>query len=97
MARLLEAFADSAPGKKYPMIAANGWRHWAEVIPFYDWPSEVRKMIDTTNAIESLNLQLRKVLKNRGHFPSETAGMPPEPSGWRPDPRWGRPGATAQR
>ena len=72
-ARLLEAFAQSAPGQKYPMIAASWRRHWAEVIPFYDWPPEVRKMIYTTNAIESLNMQLRKVLKNRGHFPSEEA------------------------
>ena len=55
------------------MIAASWRRHWAEVIPFYDWPPEVRKMIYTTNAIESLNMQLRKVLKNRGHFPSEEA------------------------
>lgn len=71
--RLLEAFAESALGKKYPMIAASWRRHWAEVIPFYDYPPEVRKMIYTTNAIESLNMQLRKVLKNRGHFPSEEA------------------------
>ena len=60
-------------GQKYPMIAASWRRHWAEVIPFYDWPPEVRKMIYTTNAIESLNMQLRKGLKNRGHFPSEEA------------------------
>jgi transposase-like protein len=72
-ARLLEAFGESELGKKYPMIAASWRRHWAEVIPFYDWSPEVRKMIYTTNAIESLNMQLRKVLKNRGHFPSEEA------------------------
>ena len=71
--RLLEALAQSALGQKYPMIAASWRRHWAEVIPFYDDPPEVRKMIDTTNAIESLNMPLRKVLKNRGHFPSEAA------------------------
>ena len=52
----------------------TSWRrHWAEVIPFYDYPPEIRKIIYTTNAIESLNMQLRKVLKNRGHFPSEEA------------------------
>ncbi len=72
-ARLLEAFAESALGKKYPMIAASWRRHWTEVIPFYDYPPEVRKMIYTTNAIESLNMQVRKVIKNRGHFPSEEA------------------------
>jgi putative transposase len=72
-ARRLEEFAASALGQKYPMIAASGRRHWAEVIPIYDYPPEIRKMIYTTNAIESLNMQLRKVLKNRGHFPSEEA------------------------
>ena len=60
--RLLEAFAESALGKKYPMIAASWRRHWAEVIPFYDYPPEVRKMIYTTNAIESLNRQLRNIV-----------------------------------
>ena len=74
-AQQLEEFAQSELGKKYPMIAASWRRHWAEVIPFYDWPPEIRRMIYTTNAIESLNMQLRKVLKNRGHFPSaEAAG-----------------------
>ena len=72
-ARLLEVFAEGALGKKYPMIAASWRRHWAEVIPFYDYPPEVRKMIYTTNAIESLNMQVRKVIKNRGHFPNEAA------------------------
>lgn len=71
--RLLEEFAESPLGKKYPMIAASWRRHWAEGIPFYDWPPEVRKMIYTTNAIESLNMQVRKVIKNRGHFPNEEA------------------------
>lgn len=71
--RVLEAFAASAAGQKYPMIAASWRRHWAEVIPFYDYPPEIRKMIYTTNAIESLNMQVRKVIKNRGHFPNEEA------------------------
>jgi putative transposase len=71
--RLLGEFEGSAMGKKYPMIGASWRRHWAEVIPFYDYPPEIRKIMYTTNAIESLNGQLRKVLKNRGHFPSEEA------------------------
>ena len=66
-------FAESPLGKKYPMIAANWRRHWAEVIPFYDYPPENRMMIYTTNAIESLNMQVRKVIKNRSHFPNEAA------------------------
>ena len=44
-----------------------------QVIPFFAYPQEVRKIIYTTNAIESLNMQLRKVTKNRGHFPSDEA------------------------
>ena len=55
------------------MRAASWRRHWAEVMPFYDYPPEIRKRIDTTNAMESLNLQVRKVVKNRGHVPSEQA------------------------
>jgi len=43
------------------------------VIPFFAYPKEIRKIIYTTNAIESLHMQLRKVLKNRGHFPSDEA------------------------
>ena len=72
-ARLLAAFGESPLGKKYPMITASWRRHWAEVIPFYDYPPEIRKMLYTTNAIESLNMQVRKVIKNRGHFPNEAA------------------------
>jgi transposase-like protein len=71
--RLMEEFAASELGQKYPMIAASWRRHWAEVIPFYDYPPEIRKTIYTTNAIESLNMQVRKVIKNRGHFPNEEA------------------------
>lgn len=74
MGRLrLEEFAEGPWGKKYPTIAPSWRRHWEQVIPFYSYPLEIRKMIYTTNAIESLNMQLRKVLKSRGHFPSDEA------------------------
>jgi len=69
----LEAFDDSAWGKKYPPIAASWRRHWSEVIPFFAYPAEVRKIIYTTNAIESLHMQLRKIIKTRGHFPNDEA------------------------
>lgn len=72
-ARRLDEFAAGVLGQKYPLIAASWRRHWTEVIPFYDWPAEIRKTIYTTNAIESLNMQVRKVIKNRGHFPNEEA------------------------
>lgn len=60
-------------GKKFPMIGQSWRRNWEQVIPFYSYAPEIRKMIYTTNAIESLNMQLRKVLKNRGHFPNDEA------------------------
>ena len=71
-ARLAE-FEKGIWGKKYPMIAQSWRRNWEQVIPFFAYPPEIRKMIYTTNAIESLHMQLRKVLKNRGHFPSDEA------------------------
>jgi transposase-like protein len=60
-------------GRKFPMIGQSWRRNWEQVIPFFAYPPEIRKMIYTTNAIESLHMQLRKVLKNRGHFPSDEA------------------------
>lgn len=71
--RCLAEFEGSDLGKKYKLIGPSWRRHWEEVIPFYSYPPEIRKMIYTTNAIESLHMQLRKVLKNRGHFPSDEA------------------------
>jgi len=72
-AAALEAFAAGSWGLKYPPIAQIWRRHWQEVIPFFAYPLEVRKIIYTTNAIESLHMQVRKVIKNRGHFPNDEA------------------------
>jgi transposase-like protein len=72
-AQRLEEFAQSALGKKLPAIAQSWRRVWEQVIPFFAYPAPIRKIIYTTNAIESLHMQLRKVLKNRGHFPSDEA------------------------
>jgi len=69
----LAAFADSTLGKKYPGAVAVWERAWERFIPFLAFPPEVRKIIYTTNAIESLNYQLRKIIKNRGHFPNDDA------------------------
>jgi len=60
-------------GDKFPPIALTWRRNWEHVIPFFAYPAEVRKIIYTTNAIESLNMSLRKIIKNRGHFPSDDA------------------------
>jgi putative transposase len=69
----LAAFADSNIGKKHPGAVAVWERAWERFIPFLAFPPEVRKIIYTTNAIESLNYQLRKIIKNRGHFPNDEA------------------------
>jgi transposase-like protein len=69
----LREFEQSAWGIKFPTIVAMWQRQWQQVIPFFAYPPEVRKIIYTTNAIESLHMQLRKIVKNRGHFPSDEA------------------------
>ena len=69
---LLE-LADSPLGRQYPAAVAVWQRAWERFIPFLAFPPELRKIIYTTNAIESLNYQLRKIIKNRGHFPNDDA------------------------
>src|SRR5690625_3259112 len=74
-AQALDDFETSPLGQKYP-AAVKTWRNaWQEFIPFLAFPPELRKVIYTTNAIESLNYQLRKVTKNRGHFPNDEAAV----------------------
>lgn len=66
---------DKQFGTQYPG-AVDVWRlAWDEFIPFLDYPPELRKIVYTTNAIESINFQLRKITKNRGHFPDKDAAM----------------------
>jgi len=57
----------------YPSIAQIWRRNWDRIIPFFDYPPEIRRIIYTTNAIESVNMSLRKITKNRGSFPSDEA------------------------
>jgi len=71
----LLAFADSELGRKYPACVRTWQDAWERFIPFLAFPEPVRKVIYTTNAIESLNFQLRKVTKNRGHFPNDDAAV----------------------
>ncbi len=71
--RELDAFADSVWGKKYPHAVATWEAAWERFIPFLAFPPDLRRVIYTTNSIESLNYQLRKVTKNRGHFPNDDA------------------------
>ncbi len=60
---------------KYPAIARLWREQWERVIPFFEFPAEVRKVVYTTNAVESLHMTLRKIIKTRGSFPSEEAAM----------------------
>lgn len=69
----LLTFADSDLGKRYKACVATWENAWEEFVPFMAFPPAVRKIIYTTNAIESLNFQIRKIIKNRGHFPSDDA------------------------
>ena len=69
----LTAFEEGYWGKKYPAIGQSWRRAWAEVIPFYAFPREVRRILYTTNAIEALNAKLRRAVRARGHFPSDDA------------------------
>ena len=69
----LAAFEAGPWGQKFPTVAASWRRAWTHVIPFFAFPPEVRRVIYTTNAIESVNARLRKIIKTRGHFPSDEA------------------------
>jgi putative transposase len=62
-------------GTRYPTIAPIWTRNWDQVIPFFAFPAEIRRIIYTTNAVESLNMSLRRIIKTRGAFPSEEAGI----------------------
>ncbi|WP_430522593.1 IS256 family transposase [Mycolicibacterium poriferae] len=74
-AEAFDDFANSALGQKHPTTVV-AWRNaWDRFTPFLAFPPDVRKVIYTTNAIESLNFQLRKIIKNRGHFPSDAAAI----------------------
>jgi transposase-like protein len=69
----LDAFADGEWGRKFPTVVAAWRRAWDQVIPFFTFPPAIRRVIYTTNAIESINARLRKIIKTRGHFPTDDA------------------------
>jgi len=76
-ARALDDFEASHWRQKHSTVTATWRRAWDRVIPFFAFPPAVRRVIDTTNAIESVNGRLRKIIKTRaktrGHFPSDEA------------------------
>lgn len=71
----LDAFETGPWGGKYPTIAPAWRRQWDQVIPFFAFPPQVRRIIYTTNAIESLNSKLRTSVRGRGHFPNDEAAV----------------------
>jgi len=69
----LDGFEAGIWGQKFPTVVQAWRRAWDRVIPFFAFPPEIRRVIYTTNAIESVNSRLRKIIKTRGHFPSDDA------------------------
>lgn len=60
---------------KYPTIAQSWRRNWERLVPFLAYPAEIRRVIYTTNAVESVNMSLRKIIKNRGSFPTDESAL----------------------
>ena len=71
----LTAFEAGPWGQKYAAIGPSWRRAWTEVVPFYAFPADVRRLLYTTNAIEALNAKLRSAVRTRGHFPTDEAAL----------------------
>jgi putative transposase len=91
----LEAFAHSPEGQQYPTIAPMWARQWEAITPAFAYPPAIRRLLTTTNAIESLHMQLRKIIKTRGHFPTDEAAtkllylaLRNIHKRWQPAPAW---------
>jgi putative transposase len=69
----LDDFERGSWGRKFPTVVASWRRAWTHVIPFFAFPPDVRRLIYTTNSLESVHAQLRKIIKTRGHFPTDEA------------------------
>jgi len=69
----LDAFERGPWGARFPTVVASWRRAWSHVIPFFAFPPEIRRVIYTTNALESVHARLRKIIKTRGHFPNDDA------------------------
>ncbi|HEX5216258.1 MAG TPA: IS256 family transposase [Vicinamibacterales bacterium] len=72
-AAALDAFAEGPWGARFPTIVKMWRAAWEHVIPFFAFPPEVRRVIYTTNALESVHARVRKIIKTRGHFPTDEA------------------------
>ncbi|MFI0915481.1 IS256 family transposase [Streptomyces abikoensis] len=71
----MEEFTTSDLGRKYPAVVRTWSQTWQDFVPYLAFPPEIRKVIYSTNMIESINARLRKVTRNRGHFPTEQAAV----------------------
>ena len=71
----LAAFEPSPWGRKYPAIGQSWRRAWPEVVPFYAFHPDIRRLVYPTNAIEALNSKLHRAVRARGHFPTDEAAM----------------------
>ena len=69
----LDAFERGPWGQKFPTVVASWRRAWTHVVPFFAFPPDVRRLIYTTNALESVHAQLRKIIKTRSQFPTDEA------------------------
>jgi putative transposase len=92
--KALAAFEASKWGTKYPSIAQSWRRVWGEVVPFYAFSDDVRRIVYTTNVIEALNSKLRRAVRARDHFPHDDAAakllylvLMQEEKGWKMPPR----------
>jgi len=74
-AQALDAFAAGPLGQRLPMVVKTWRAAWTQVVPFFAFPPDVRRVIYTTNALESVNAGIRKIIKTRGHFPSDDAAL----------------------
>jgi len=72
-ATALESFEQGPWGSRFPMIAKAWRRAWAHVVPFFAFPPAIRRVLYTTNVLESVHARLRKIIKTRGHFPNDEA------------------------
>jgi putative transposase len=71
----LETFTAGPWGQRFPTIPKMWRAAWTHVIPFFAFPPEVRRVIYTTNALESVHARIRKIIKTRGHFPTDDAAI----------------------
>jgi putative transposase len=69
----LDTFATGPWGTRFPTVVASWRRAWTHVVPFFAFPPDVRRVIYTTNALESVHARIRKIIKTRGHFPTDEA------------------------